>query len=302
MDNEFFDLLRNQLRDLKSFIFVYISYTVLVVVISFVIIFLLFFFTNEVFPKVGGHYVSFLTDPVNVKLLVYVSVLFIVVMASVSYIANIYLKRIESTKQLGDDAILSTKLDSIESKLNISLNSSKLNIISYKDLIDVESSYECIGIYIITNSLADDLNDNHFFNAIIENLIKGKKYKFIVPKVASNRRDGCALLGKLSTKLNEKGLLADISKMGEICEVYLVLDEVFRICAFRDVAIYGASINEYERLGYVELPYIGKDKDPNDRFFIQIDNNVCGQIASDIDTIIQNSEYVEALSCELSSA
>ncbi|CAC9596917.1 hypothetical protein [uncultured Gammaproteobacteria bacterium] len=283
---------------LKSFLSVYFLYLLSALVISNIILFLIFsffdLFFNTSFFTIYNEFSKILNNPNNSSKLFYLINLSIVVIASISFVVWEHLSRLNLKI---DHLKISTQ--TIQNLINNNNNSSKLEIINYQQLIQVEKEHACSEIYIITNDLSDDLNDEHFFNTIIDNIVAGKKYKFIIPDIDTNRIDGCSFLGKLIKELKKLKITKQSKNIVDYCEVYLVLDQLFRICAFRDIAIYGSELNLHSRVGYVEIPYIEKKDDPGNRFFIKFNDKICSQMTSDIKIILEKSEYVEALSCSI---
>jgi len=293
--------IEEQWKQLKNYFKIYFIYTFLVIIITVTLVLIPLTVIRLIFPDFGNFYFEFFQNSANIQSIIYMSLLLVIVMSSISYLAHEYINKHDEGSGNKEMISLEQKIEDLKNRINISSASERFKIISYRDLIDVENSHICSEINIITNSLVDDLNDDHFFKVIEANLHKGKKYRFIVPNIDSNRRDGCALLSKLFSNLKKanSGQAKTVKEFGNQCEVYLVHDEVFRICAFRDITIYGAGINDFNTVGYVEIPYISKDNDPYERFFIQIDNRVCAQMVNDISVIIKKSKYFEPLSCEL---
>ena len=157
-----------------------------------------------------------------------------------------------------------------------------LKIIGYKELMNVEQSCQGLEITIITNSLSDDASDSQILPIIVDNLRRGKYYHFIIPDTAQNRRDAEALQRAVADE--RLPVSSGVAKSF----IHFASDEMFKICAFRDIAIYGSSATESKyRIGYAELPGLLKTDDATPRSFMEIDKEVCKNLVTDIDVLLK---------------
>jgi hypothetical protein len=298
--DDLWSLLAREWRGLKLFFPRYFSYLACAILASGLLLISLVRLGRFFRPDLLASLDSAIADPKGKALIVYLLIITVCICGSLSYITCRTLERIDEL--LGSDSLskLAEQVRGFSENVKLALGNSHVKIITYVDLMKIEQGDSCSEIAIITNSLEDDLNDDHFFNIILANIAKlpPKKYRFVVPNVNTNERDGCALLHKLYCKLEQTGRKMDEEQIGKLCEVYLVSHDMFQICAFRDIAIYGAGRTEPKPKGFVELPYVLKTDDPLPRMFMEIDTKVCKQIAKSLDDIIRGDKFARPLSCD----
>lgn len=280
-------------KDLKDFLLPYFIFNAIMVVLACTLCFVLLYFISTVTPfEPVKFYFSFFGNRDNVASIIYLSIFFLVLLSAVSY-TNTILSRSVNTNANN----LIVNLKEISQKLNTRSNLEGLVCVDFKELIRIEGDFPCQSIYIITNDVDDDINEDHFFGIIKNNLEKGKKYTFLLPNIKSNSTTACILVNQLYKQLSS----GKKENIDSIVRVYLVNDQLFRICSLRDIAIYGADTSESKRVGYVEIPYINKAKEhPNERLFIQLNQNICIDVVTEINEIIKNSKLIERVSCSIS--
>jgi len=169
-----------------------------------------------------------------------------------------------------------------------------LKIIGYKQLMQTEKDCRGKKIIIVTNSLADDASEDQILPTIIANMKRGKHYQFIAPDTTQNRRDAEALKERIASATLPPDCGAKDSY------IYFASDDMFKICAFRDIAIYGAGATEKKLMvGYAELPGRIKTEEASTRTFMEIDRDVCMNLVADIDSVLNrknSKQYFDTLS------